>query len=188
MHECSPYRGLHARRESLGVVPRSRANFCRPRAHQSDSRFPHRCTLYAGTPLNGCSSRACPFFAEGFSALADLLCEFERLLDHSQFVFVPGPGDPSPSPALPKPPLPKTLTKALRQKVPTAVFSSNPCRWASHATSDAMRFEEDFLCNSESAPSYMSIAELMYPKTLAGLISLYTNPVSIIRVPIQTVP
>jgi hypothetical protein len=31
-HECSPYQELHARRESLGFVHRSRAVFCRPRA------------------------------------------------------------------------------------------------------------------------------------------------------------
>jgi hypothetical protein len=31
-HECSPYRGLHARRESLGFVHRPRAIFCRARA------------------------------------------------------------------------------------------------------------------------------------------------------------
>jgi hypothetical protein len=30
LHDCSPYRGLHARRGSLGGVPRSRAIFCRP--------------------------------------------------------------------------------------------------------------------------------------------------------------
>jgi hypothetical protein len=29
-HDCTPYRGLHERRESLGVVHRSRTIFCRP--------------------------------------------------------------------------------------------------------------------------------------------------------------
>jgi hypothetical protein len=29
-HDCTPYRGLHARRGSLGFVRRSRAIFCRP--------------------------------------------------------------------------------------------------------------------------------------------------------------
>jgi hypothetical protein len=37
LQDCSPYRGLHARHEHLGVVPRSRAIFCRPftRPHAS---------------------------------------------------------------------------------------------------------------------------------------------------------
>jgi hypothetical protein len=30
LHDCSPYRGLHVRRESLGVVPHSRTLSCRP--------------------------------------------------------------------------------------------------------------------------------------------------------------
>jgi hypothetical protein len=29
-HDCSPYSHVHARRDELGFVPRSRASFCRP--------------------------------------------------------------------------------------------------------------------------------------------------------------
>jgi hypothetical protein len=36
-HDCSPYRGLHGRRESLGFVPRSGAIFCRPVPNVDDS-------------------------------------------------------------------------------------------------------------------------------------------------------
>lgn len=41
---------------------------------------------------------------------------------------MPGPDDPGPSCALPQPPLPRSLTAALRSLLPTAVFASNPCR------------------------------------------------------------
>jgi hypothetical protein len=43
--------------------------------------------------------------------------------------------------------------------------------------------------SSSSFPTYKSIAELNTPQKLTGLISLYTKyPVSILSVPIQTVP
>uniref|UniRef100_A0A7S0MZV0 DNA polymerase epsilon subunit n=1 Tax=Pyramimonas obovata TaxID=1411642 RepID=A0A7S0MZV0_9CHLO len=63
-----------------------------------------------------------------FDALAELICEFPRLTEGSQFVFMPGPNDPSPSPALPRPPLPMSLTTALSDRIPRAQFTSNPCR------------------------------------------------------------
>ena len=50
------------------------------------------------------------------------------LQEHSKFVFVPGPGDAGPSSVLPQPPLRKQVTAALREKVPCAIFASNPCR------------------------------------------------------------
>ena len=43
-------------------------------------------------------------------------------------MFVPGPGDPGPASTLPRPALPAFLTADLRQALPTAIFSSNPCR------------------------------------------------------------
>jgi hypothetical protein len=42
-HECSPYRGLHVRRESVGCVHRSRAFLCRARAKPLTFRFATFC-------------------------------------------------------------------------------------------------------------------------------------------------
>jgi hypothetical protein len=45
-HDCSPYRGLHERRESVGFVHRSTAMFCRPVPSPSvpiRNFLPHRC-------------------------------------------------------------------------------------------------------------------------------------------------
>jgi hypothetical protein len=45
---CSPYRGLHVRRECLGFVHRSRTISCHPRANQTprfDRNIFHRCTF-----------------------------------------------------------------------------------------------------------------------------------------------
>lgn len=43
-------------------------------------------------------------------------------------MFVPGLGDPGPGAILPRPPLPDSLTADLRQQLPNAIFTSNPCR------------------------------------------------------------
>ena len=43
-------------------------------------------------------------------------------------MFVPGLGDPGPGAILPRPPLPDSLTADLRQQLPNALFTSNPCR------------------------------------------------------------
>lgn len=50
------------------------------------------------------------------------------LQESSRLVFVPGMGDAGPGAVLPRPPLPESLTKELRERLPNAVFASNPCR------------------------------------------------------------
>ncbi len=46
----------------------------------------------------------------------------------SRLVFVPGMGDAGPAAVLPRPPLPESLIGELRERLPNAVFASNPCR------------------------------------------------------------
>jgi DNA polymerase epsilon subunit 2 len=55
---------------------------------------------------------------------------------------MPGPADAGCAAALPRPPLPRSLTRALRGAVPGAVFASNPCRLRWHAT-EVVLFRED---------------------------------------------
>ena len=43
-------------------------------------------------------------------------------------MFVPGPGDAGPGAVLPRPPLPESLVGELRERLPNAMFASNPCR------------------------------------------------------------
>lgn len=66
----------------------------------------------------------------GFARLTDLLVNFPRVSAETQYVFVPGPTDPGGNLAgiLPLPALPTSLTKDLRDKLPTAKFTTNPCR------------------------------------------------------------
>ncbi|KAK9827395.1 hypothetical protein WJX81_006181 [Elliptochloris bilobata] len=82
---------------------------------------------------------------ENFSALAATLSRFLRLLEHTRYVFVPGPGDPGPGDVLPRPPLPAALTGAVRAAVPNAVFATNPCRLR-HYTQEIVVFRDDLEC------------------------------------------
>ncbi|XP_033129565.1 DNA polymerase epsilon subunit B-like [Brassica rapa] len=51
-----------------------------------------------------------------------------RLKESSRFLFIPGPDDAGPSTVLPRCGLPNSLTEELRDVIPNAIFSSNPCR------------------------------------------------------------
>lgn len=64
----------------------------------------------------------------GFKELADLIASFPALSSYCQFLFVPGPTDPWSSSVLPRPAIPETFTKAIRDRVPKARFTSNPAR------------------------------------------------------------
>ncbi|MEW5317701.1 MAG: hypothetical protein WDW38_008982 [Sanguina aurantia] len=65
---------------------------------------------------------------ECFDTLAHMIDLEPRIKEHCRFVFVPGPGDPSPGSILPQPPLPAFLTAKLREVLPSATFTTNPCR------------------------------------------------------------
>ncbi|CAN1180291.1 DNA polymerase epsilon subunit B [Linum perenne] len=63
-----------------------------------------------------------------FGKLGQMISAHTRLKDQSRFLFIPGPDDAGPSTALPRCPLPKYLTEELRSHIPSAIFSTNPCR------------------------------------------------------------
>ncbi|CAN0866426.1 DNA polymerase epsilon subunit B [Linum grandiflorum] len=63
-----------------------------------------------------------------FGKLGEMISGHTRLKDQSRFLFIPGPDDAGPSTALPRCPLPNYLTEELRNHVPSAIFSTNPCR------------------------------------------------------------
>lgn len=79
---------------------------------------------------------------EQFGHLGALIANHPRIKDGSQFLFVPGPGDPGPPNVLPRPGLPKFFAKELLKHVPNAVFGSNPCRVRFYAQ-DIVLFRED---------------------------------------------
>ncbi|XP_046401886.1 DNA polymerase epsilon subunit 2 isoform X1 [Ischnura elegans] len=60
--------------------------------------------------------------------LADIIVEYPPILQNSRFIFVPGPIDPASANILPRTPLPRFVIKEFSEKIPSAIFASNPCR------------------------------------------------------------
>ncbi|GAB1607932.1 DNA polymerase epsilon subunit 2-like [Argonauta hians] len=79
---------------------------------------------------------------ESFTQLSDIICKYPKLVESSRFIFVPGPLDPGPGNILPRPAIPNSVTKYLREKIPHAIFTSNPCR-IQYCTQEIVVFRED---------------------------------------------
>ncbi|XP_065057553.1 DNA polymerase epsilon subunit 2-like [Rhopilema esculentum] len=99
-----------------------------------------------------------------FQDLANLIAEFQSLVENSRFVFVPGPQDPGPGNILPRPKIPENITHALKEKVPFSLFATNPCR-IQYCTQEIIIMREDIvnkMCrncihlpsDSESVPTH----------------------------------
>ncbi|XP_010493271.1 PREDICTED: DNA polymerase epsilon subunit B-like isoform X2 [Camelina sativa] len=65
---------------------------------------------------------------EQFGKLGRMIENHPKLKENSRFLFIPGPDDAGPSTVLPRCALPNYLTEELRNIIPNAIFSSNPCR------------------------------------------------------------
>ncbi|XP_010276251.1 PREDICTED: DNA polymerase epsilon subunit B isoform X2 [Nelumbo nucifera] len=79
-----------------------------------------------------------------FGKLGEMIGAHQRLKENSQFLFVPGPDDAGPSTVLPRCALPKYLTEELQKHIPSAIFSSNPCRIKFY-TQEIVFFRQDLL-------------------------------------------
>ncbi|CAG8631380.1 4013_t:CDS:10, partial [Ambispora leptoticha] len=83
-------------------------------------------------------------YTEMFSALGELISEFENIANHSHFIFVPGPCDPYVGGALPYMPIPERYTSRFKEYVKKAVFTSNPCR-IQFLTQEILIYREDVI-------------------------------------------
>ncbi|KAK8951821.1 hypothetical protein KSP39_PZI003633 [Platanthera zijinensis] len=63
-----------------------------------------------------------------FEKLGELIKAHPRINEQSRFLFIPGPDDAGPAKVLPTCALPNYLIEELQKHIPTAIFSSNPCR------------------------------------------------------------
>ncbi|KAJ4960388.1 hypothetical protein NE237_020298 [Protea cynaroides] len=79
-----------------------------------------------------------------FGKLGEMIAAHPRLKEHSRFLFIPGPDDVGPSTVLPRCALPKYLTEELQKHVPSAIFTSNPCRIKFY-TQEIVFFRQDLL-------------------------------------------
>ena len=109
------------------------------------SEMPPTCFVFCGNFLSQSYGAKQAKTLQGcLKTLADLICEFKPLVEHSRFVFVPGAQDPGPSHILPRPPIPDVLTQHFRERVPQSVFASNPCR-LQYCTQEMVIFREDLV-------------------------------------------
>lgn len=83
-------------------------------------------------------------YKDNFTALADLIGEFQNLATHSNFVFVPGPKDPWGGNTLPQRALPPSFVARMKQKVRNTIFTTNPCR-IRYCTQEIVISREDLL-------------------------------------------
>ncbi|XP_059179397.1 DNA polymerase epsilon subunit 2-like isoform X2 [Physella acuta] len=79
-----------------------------------------------------------------FRDLGNMLSNYPKIVSSSQLIFVPGSNDPGHSTILPRPSIPNSITEAFRKKVPSAVFTSNPCR-IQYCTQEIVIFREDIV-------------------------------------------
>lgn len=79
---------------------------------------------------------SCPYGYEhstqlkaALSNLSDILYPYTKLRQECKFIFVPGRGDPVAPNILPRPAIPNSITKDIRDKLgDSVIFTSNPCR------------------------------------------------------------
>ncbi|KAM0752277.1 DNA polymerase epsilon, subunit B [Meredithblackwellia eburnea MCA 4105] len=83
-------------------------------------------------------------YTELFDRLGRLLATFPKLMQHSQFLLIPGPSDPYTSQMLPQQPLPATMTESLSKRLPNVTFGSNPCR-VRYFTQEIVLFRDDLM-------------------------------------------
>ncbi|KAH1001037.1 hypothetical protein HUJ04_013299 [Dendroctonus ponderosae] len=79
-----------------------------------------------------------------FKRLTELILRYSSLVTTSQFVFVPGLGDPCTPHIAPRLALPNFVTDEMGQALPNAIFASNPCR-IQYCTKEIVVFRADVL-------------------------------------------
>ncbi|XP_038066807.1 DNA polymerase epsilon subunit 2-like [Patiria miniata] len=109
------------------------------------SEMPPTCFVFCGNfTSKPYGSNHVKTLRESLQALSDMLQEYPTLLQRSRFIFVPGPQDPGPAAILPRPPIPDVITEEFCRRVPSAIFTTNPCRMQ-YCTQEIVVFREDIV-------------------------------------------
>ncbi|XP_077993306.1 DNA polymerase epsilon subunit 2-like [Glandiceps talaboti] len=137
------------------------------------------CGNFTSTPYG---SQHVKTFQESLQEFAILINEFPNLVENSKFIFVPGAQDPGPGTILPRPPIPNCITEEFRRKVPSAIFTSNPCR-IQYCTQEIVVFREDIvnkMCrNCVKFPSSSSEIPANFVKTIVSQAHLCPLPLHV---------
>ncbi|GAB6031775.1 DNA polymerase epsilon subunit 2 [Chamberlinius hualienensis] len=118
------------------------------RLFEGFSLFPPTCFVFIGNFHSAALKMSRPALFESmkqsFQKLSEILLEFRSLINTSKFVFVPGPQDPEASEIIPRPPIPKVISQEFCNRIPGAVFTTNPCR-LQFCTKEIVVFREDLV-------------------------------------------
>ncbi|KAL7471464.1 hypothetical protein ACHAXS_011823 [Conticribra weissflogii] len=98
---------------------------------------------FTSKPLSGAADGTKAMISY-YEDLANTIGKYPRMAKEGRFVFVPGRNDPGISGVLPRGPIPKYFTAALRSKVKHALFVSNPCR-IRYFTKEIVFFRDDLV-------------------------------------------
>uniref|UniRef100_T1IYN3 DNA polymerase epsilon subunit n=1 Tax=Strigamia maritima TaxID=126957 RepID=T1IYN3_STRMM len=106
---------------------------------------PPTCFIFIGNFLSGSlQAQSYQLMTSSLKALGNIIAQYPSILRQSKFVFIPGPRDPGIGSILPRPPIPSCLTEQFCKKVPSAVFTTNPCR-IQFCTKEIVVFREDLV-------------------------------------------
>lgn len=108
--------------------------------------MPPTCFVLMGNFLSSpYGSRQAKVLSERLKALGEMIAEYPELVESSRFIFVPGPSDPGFANIFPRPPIPDCVVgDDFRRRVPSATFSTNPCR-VQYCTQEIVLFREDIV-------------------------------------------
>ncbi|CAK1589796.1 unnamed protein product [Parnassius mnemosyne] len=110
--------------DNLKVITKLKALF------NGYNEFPPIAIVFMGEFLS------CPYGYEhstqlkaALTHLGDIIFQFTKLRETCKFIFIPGRGDPAAANILPRPAIPNSVTKDIREKLgDSVVFTTNPCR------------------------------------------------------------
>lgn len=106
--------------------------------------YPPIAFVLCGNFLSSTNVSSARVLIAGFKTLVDIIARYTSLKESSKFVFVPGPYDLGSPKIFPKPALPKCIVQQVTEILPTAIFTTNPCR-IQYCTKEIIVFREDML-------------------------------------------
>ncbi|XP_046460207.1 DNA polymerase epsilon subunit 2-like [Daphnia pulex] len=106
---------------------------------------PPICFVLMGNFLSGTTcNTSSGHLRQLFKSLAEMIKEFPNLVEQTRFIFVPGPSDSGFCNILPRPPLAEVIRAEFVQRIPSGIFTTNPCR-IQYGTKEIVVLREDIL-------------------------------------------
>jgi len=145
--------------------------------------YPPACFVFCGRFCSAYGSSHLPKLKQGLSDLSNIITKFPNITEESHFVFVPSSQDYGIKKMLPRPPVPSYITKQFCDKIPKAIFTTNPCR-IQYFTQEIIVFRDDLMrkmcknslkCPSKDLPENLS--KTILSQSYLSPLPLHLNPV-----------